>query len=183
MDRRMLEYLPPILQGAREMRAILDIAEQPEFEKAWLAVDTAFLDQFVQTMTEYGLRRWESMLGILPLPSDTLDDRRFRLLTRLNESLPYTYRALDRMLEALCGRDGYMLEVKHLEYTVVVRIARAQKAQFEAVEAMLHRIIPANMIIDLSLMYTQHWQLKPFTHGELKPFTHWQLRNEEVENA
>jgi len=44
----------------------------------------------------------------------------------------------------------------------------------------LQRVIPANMIIDLRLIYNQHLTLKQFTHAHLQTYTHNQLRNEVI---
>ena len=46
------------------------------------------------------------------------------------------------------------------------------------VKEMLEEVIPANMEIDLSLLYNQHETLAKFTHKELAKYTHRQIREE-----
>ena len=89
MDRKLINYLPYVVRDYAEFQGITG-AEQPEFENAWAAVDDLLNNQFIKTAGNLGLSRWEKILGISPKGTDTLDDRRFRVLTRLNEELPYT---------------------------------------------------------------------------------------------
>lgn len=185
MDRRLLDYLTDELKRYREMQAIMDDAEQPEFEMAWQRAEAAFDDQFVATASIYAIRRWEAMLGIRPAAADTLEDRRFVILTRLNEKLPYTIRSLRNSLITLCGEEGvgFTMEMLHNEYRLVVRLDLTVKSAYAAVESMLRRIVPANIVIDLALMYNSHAYLSGFTHAELAAYTHQQLREEVLTGA
>ena len=118
MDRKLINYLPYIVRDYAEFQGITG-AEQPEFENAWAAVDDLLANQFIKTAGNLGLSRWEKILGITPKGTDTLDDRRSRVLSRLNEELPYTYRWLTNWLRSLCGVDnpaptidGYSIQIK-----------------------------------------------------------------------
>ncbi len=179
MDREInvINYLPDFLKEFREFKALAE-AENPELLCAWEAYEELLKNQFVNDAEEPGVKRWETILGLLPKGSDTLDTRRFRILTRLNEKLPYTRRILEQQLAALCGEGGYLVDIKNGEYTLAVRVAMAARAKFEEVGSLLGRIVPANMVIDLSLLYNRHSKLAGFTHAELSARTHEQLRNE-----
>ena len=95
-------YLPEVLKNVRELDAIMD-AENPEIEDLWQACEDCMNDQFISEATENGIERREKMLGITPFATDTLDDRRFRLLSRYMEDIPYTRKSLINMLTSLCG--------------------------------------------------------------------------------
>lgn len=69
------------------------------------------------------------------------------------------------------------LTLKNL-YRVVVRVNLINKKNFSMVKEMLEEVIPANMEIDLSLLYNQHETLAKFTHKELAKYTHRQIREE-----
>ncbi len=156
-------------------------AEQPEVALLWQAVADVLDDQFVPTAKEGGIKRWESMLQIQPMTSNTLDERRFRILTRLNQRLPYTWNGLRQQLSTLCGADGYTLELQHEAYTVKVRVALKAKANYGDVDHLLERMLPANLVIDLSLKYNQHMNFTRITHAAMKRYKQEQLRNEVVE--
>ena len=180
-DRKLIEYLPEFLRDIREYKAILTDAVEPEVVALFQAIETALNDQFVQTASEYGVSRYEKMLKISSKSSYSLDDRKFTILTKINEHVPYTLTALKQKLESLCGKDNYSVEVDANKYTLKVRIAMSVKNQYNDVAVMLEKIVPANMIIDLSLMYNQHQLWNPYTHEQLsESYTHYQLRNEEM---
>lgn len=179
MDREisLLEYLPGVLREIKEFKAIAT-AENPEIVKVWEELQSVLDDQFINNSTLNGVKRWEAILGIRALDSDSLSDRKFRILTRLNEQLPYTYRNLEAQLALLCGTNGYKLILDNESYILTVKIALTAKKKFEEVGSLLDRVVPCNMIISLLLIYNQHKTLHRFTHAELKQYTHKELREE-----
>ena len=99
-------------------------------------------------------------------------------MTRLNETLPFTIKTLRRTLEILCGEGKYSADVVNKAYRLVVRVALGARSSYDNVEVMLGRIAPANMIIDLSLLYNQHKTIGRYTHRQLAEMTHFQIRDE-----
>lgn len=177
MERKLINYLPYVVRDYDVFKAMME-AEQPEFESAWASVNDLMNNQFISTAGNMGLSRWEQILEITPKGTDTLDDRRFRILTRINEELPYTLPQLRVILETLCGDGNYSATVEEGTYILVVKIGLAAKKNFSDVEALLQRVIPANMVVDLSQLYNTHIELGRFTHAQLATFTHDHLRNE-----
>ena len=177
MDRQLIDYLPEVLKSVRELKAIVE-AEQPEIINLWTALENALNDQFVSDATINGVKRLEKILSITPKATENIDERKFRIITRLNEQLPYTITSLKHQLETLCGAEGYSIELNHSIYTLKVRIALASKNNYGEVESLLERIVPANIIIDVSLKYNPHSTFTTLTHGELTAYTHYDLRNE-----
>ncbi len=177
MDRKVLDYLPPILRPVRELRAIC-AGQQAVLEDVWAAVEAALDDQFIQDARESGIARRERILQIAPKGTDTLEDRRFRVKARMNEQLPFTLPALRQQLADLCGPAGYTVALDRGAYLLTVRVALTAKSNFDDVGALLERVAPANIVIDLDLKYNQHGTLAGFSHGQLAAYTHDQLRNE-----
>ena len=95
-DRKLIHYLPPFVQEYVEIQEIMK-TEQHETDLLWIATEGVFADQFIQDATINGVSRWESMLGISPKGTDTLDERKFRVLSKLNQELPYTLRKFSRL--------------------------------------------------------------------------------------
>lgn len=175
MDRKLIDYIPQVLKEIRELKAIVE-TEQPEIINLWNDLESVLSDQFINESTENGIKRWENILRIHPKATDSLDTRRFRILTRFNEQLPYTFKGLQQRLITLCGTEGYTLELNHDEYTLKVRIRLYAKPKLDEVKSLLSRIVPANMVIDLSLLYNTHSKLSTNTHSQLSNYTHKQLR-------
>lgn len=179
MDRLLIHYLPDHSAEIKEMAAIMD-AEQPEVETLWGEIDTSLADQFLTTATERGIARWEKMLSISPRATDTLDDRRFRVLAKVNEQLPFTKITLREQLTALCSERGFRFAIKHGEYRVEVRVELTARKMIDEVESLLRRVLPANLLIDLTLLYNQWENVKTRTWGAIKTKTWKALKEEEL---
>ena len=171
-------YLPEALKDVTEMRAIME-AETPEVQAIWDACEDCMNDQFISEATENGVARRENMLGITPFATDTIADRKFRLLSRYNENIPYTRKNLARMLESLCGADGYQLTILTNDLTVRVKVALTVKKQRNSVEELLERVLPYNMIFTVDLLYNTWERYKPYTWSEVGTLT-WKKLKEEV---
>lgn len=177
MERQLIKYLPYVVRDYPEFQGIAG-SEQPEFELAWDSADDLLNNQFISTSGSVGLSRWEKILKIAPKGTDSIEDRRFRIMTRINEELPYTIPQLRSTLETLCGAGNYSAEVEEGTYQLVVKIGLEAKNNFSDVEALLDRVVPQNMIVNLLLLYTTHAELGDRTHEQLSASTHNQLRNE-----
>ena len=176
-EKTLMEYLPPVLRNVLEFRYLM-AAVQKAYDAFRLKVQEVFENQFYDDAELPGIQRYERILGITPKATDTLEDRRFRIKLRFNEQLPFTYRALERKMFALCGADGYELTLIPEEFKLIVRVALTRREAFNDVREMLKRIVPANMLIDLSLLYNSHDLLSAMTHDEMHAYTHEQLREE-----
>lgn len=175
-------YLPEVLKDVTEMRAIME-AETPEVQAIWDACEDCMNDQFISEATENGVARREKMLGITPFATDTLDDRKLRLMSRYNENIPYTRKSLAILLESLCGAGGYTLTITTAAFTVDVKVALTAKKQVDIITDTLERILPYNMAFMVELLYNTHANLSKFTHTQLSAYTHDQLRNEVLING
>lgn len=171
-------YLPEVLKDVQEMRAIME-TETPEVQALWQACEDCMNDQFITEATENGVARREKMLKIIPPATDTLNDRKLRLLSRYNENIPYTRKMLIGMLDSLCGPDGYILQILTSAFTVNVKVELTVKKQEEIIRDTLERILPYNMVFTVELIYNTWAKVKPYTWGQLKPLT-WKKIKEEV---
>lgn len=171
------KYYPAIMQEIREFQHI-STAENPEFNLVWQELQNVLDDQFIRDATLNGVARREKMLKITPFSSDTLDERKFRLLTRYNEDIPYTVPNLKRSLANICGPTGYRINLINNTFTLIVKVELIAKRNLQTVQELLERVVPLNMIIDCDLMYNQHKTLRVYTHRQLKQFTQYALRNE-----
>lgn len=170
-------YFPDLLKEVKEFRKLAE-AENPELLFLWDELGEVLDNQFIDTATKTGVARREKMLKISPKATDTLEERKFRLLARYNENLPYTLRAMHSQLSILCGENGYRLEINYGAFTLKAKLELTNKKNVDAVGEMLERIVPMNMLLKVELMYNQHQTLRQFTHEELKKFTQLGLREE-----
>lgn len=174
MDRRLIDYLPPFVADYREIKAIME-AEQITAEKVWTDAENTLADQFVQTATESGVKRYEKILSIVPKGTYTLDERKFNVLARMNEQLPYTVEQLHSLLATLCGQDGYSLKINADAYEVVVKLSLVNENNIDAVSDLLNKIVPANLIKTIMLFNTYDI-IGGYTHEQLSAYTYKGVR-------
>lgn len=179
MSRSLIEYLPPILKEIKDFQEITS-AIDPEFVDVEKAASKVLDDQFIATATEFGIKCLEEMIGIMPKATETLEERRFTLATLFLEKRPTTFNFLKMQLELLCGKDGYTLFCDYENYLLVVRLALAAKSNYTAVENLITQIKPANIVLDLDLLYNRYSKYKGNTHSELSAYQHETLRSEVI---
>ena len=158
----ILDYLPDIIKDVTEYQEIAN-AENPSINSLWGNHRKAFNNQFINTLDEQGCARWEKMLDITPKGTATIEDRRLAILARINASLPYTYRQLENFLRNICD-DDYTMTLDNENYTLTV---------------LLTKVIPANLICNVSLKYNQYKIIKPYRYRLLVNYTCHEIRVEE----
>lgn len=143
-DVELLKHLPLFIQEYREIRTIMN-AENPEFQIAEDETEVIFNNQFIKSCNLKGIARFESLMGIVPEPDDTLASRISRVLTRWNDTVPYTFIVLCERLDTLCGKDNYEIERDINNYTMDITTHLELVGQTDELEYMLGYMIPANI--------------------------------------
>lgn len=141
-----MRYLPEFLSDYRELKAVFN-AENPELSDLGNAVKAAREAAFIAYCSENRLRRFEKMLGIYGANSDEISERRQRVLIRWNEAPPYTLRALNSKLSAICGEGNFSVLRELDEYKITVFASRLQGRQLDELSRMLSVICPANLLV------------------------------------
>lgn len=143
----LVSYLPLFLAEYKEINAALT-AENPEFLLIWDGADRVLRNEFIATADEYGISRFEKMLGILPSKRDTLEKRRLKVQSRWFTALPYTWRMLIKKLSVLCGGREfrvYMPEKESYEIRVDIPIEPESEYLLQETQQMLEQFLPANL--------------------------------------
>lgn len=149
-DRKLIDYLPPVLRSVMEFMAITD-AQQPEFEKAWAALKLVMDNQFIDTATEEGVAVWEKELNIVPLNTETLEERKQRIKTAWAYGVVYTYNWLVNWLKNSCGETNQLPVIN--EYTL--RVALPLSVDYIRILEGMRRYVSANVLIDPLILLTK----------------------------
>lgn len=165
------------IRSIKEFESISDI-EDIELTLLKNEISEVMDDLFIKEATEKGIARREKMLNIQPFADDTLESRRFRVQSRWNDNLPYTYRQLLNKLNNLVGEDGYSITLNHLDFSLLIKINLGQKRMINDVNTVVQNIAPVNLVITVELQYNRHIDLALYTHFQLSSKTHLQLREE-----
>lgn len=169
---RLINHLPPILQGVREYRALCDTVEA-ELACVRDGIETVRRNLVISTAEEEGLSRWEKELGLTKSGSDF--DRRAAVLARKTE-LPYTFAKLESRLQTMVGEHGYALDFHG--HTLRVLLSLEAKGAYDAVCDAIANLVPANIALSVSVKLTAHKELAELTHAFLADYTHEEIRNE-----
>ena len=113
-----------------------------------------------------------------PQDTDSLEDRRFRVLSKWYDDYPYTYNDLIARLDNLLGKGNYTMVVLPDEMELKCLVELTRKQMYSDFEKLLDEIVPLNITIDIGLRYNQHETLNKLTHNYLKKYRHEQIRNE-----
>lgn len=144
----LVSYLPDFMQSYIEPVSALE-AENPEFDIVWKAVDRVLYNRFISTADEYGISRFEKMLGIHPTSEDTLESRRSRVQSKWFNRIPYTWKVLLQKLVILCGSSDFTLTHNFTEgYTLTILTNLELYGQVEELESIINSMIPCNVVID-----------------------------------
>lgn len=178
LDRKLIDYLPPVLQRVMEFAAITG-AQQPEIEAAWDALNLVMDNQFIDTATEAGVTVWEKELNIVPLATDTLEDRKQRLKTAWTYGVVYTYNWLVNWLKTSCGENNPPPTIN--EYTL--RVSLPVSVDYLHILDDMRRYVSANVLIDplilLSKIKIPHYTGSAFRHSIKQTLTteEWDMDN------
>lgn len=148
MDRKkLIDYLPPIMQNFAEIRQITKV-EQKETDALDYEIGRILDNAFIQDCDEYGIEKYEHILAITPSNGDKLDVRRMRALAHWNNSLPYSYPVLIRKLDMLCGVGKYLIEDDLEHYALRLRTYFEDKSKVNELREVLEQMLPTVIVLD-----------------------------------
>ena len=133
------------MQSFKELREITRV-EETHLNQIDEDVAQILNEAFIMDCSEYGIQKYESILGILPEITDSLEDRKARVLIRWNDSLPYTIRTLIEKLNSYCGVNNYDLVLDRLnDYEITIYTHFQLPTAIQELEATLDKMIPLNV--------------------------------------
>lgn len=174
----ILRYLPEYLRTYEEIRQIMN-AENPDLQAMWSDVEQILDNSFILHADEYGISKFEAMLGITPAATDSLELRRQRVLAYWNGDMPYTWRTMLDWLNTMCGEGNYTATLDNNAYTLEVIIDLKIKGLVDDVYGILSAMVPANLVLTVRPFYNLWRDLTPYTWSAMSGTT-WQDAREEV---
>lgn len=145
----LLKKLPKYHRRIYDFQQIAG-AQTPELQFLLQAIDFVLDSWFITTATEYGISRQEKIAGIIPNPSDTLETRRFRLLTQMTDKIPYTDITLEEKLDSLCGKGNYSIVRDYVNYKISIDTSLGVVGAFDEVCNALLKLLPCNLVLEVT---------------------------------
>ncbi|KAA6453199.1 putative phage tail protein [Bacillus swezeyi] len=135
--------LPPYLTEIREIDEILN-AEAPEFEKQNEQIFD-MTDQLFVTMATWGLERWETILDVRREASDGVDIRRARLLTKMSNIPPITYRSIERAVNAFLKQPSAEVRLTAGRYHFLLNVNGEDLQYIPSIIQTVNHMKPAHL--------------------------------------
>ena len=104
---------------------------------------------FIETADEYGIKRFEDMMGIYPEAGASLETRRFNVLVKWNDKVPYTEKELYNRLISICGDDNFSVNPDYKNYFLEIITHLGIEGAFDTISSILQDMIPCNLVLDL----------------------------------
>ena len=142
------KYWIPIIRKTANFQQIA-AAENPEFNLLVEKLNALEKDGFIPTATEYGVKRWEQILGLVASDGMTLDERKAQILNYLNVKTAYTIRTLRQMLAAIVGEGNYTMHIDNDTQTLHIEVPFSMQSKVAEVEQLLKRVLPMNLDVDI----------------------------------
>ncbi len=140
----LINYLPEFVREYEEVKEIMN-TDQKEIDLLDIEIEKVFNNQFILFCDEYGISRFENLLGIVSDELDTLESRKSRVLVRWNDSIPYTFRGLKEKLRTMCGDGNFSVVLDG--YKLFINVVLPLANQIKELEYMLDYMIPCNLLI------------------------------------
>ena len=145
-DIDISQFLPPVSRDSRDMQEIMRV-ENPEFILLWEIMADLLDNQFIPSMGELGLSHWEWILEVLPQDTDTIEDRRNRILRLLAGTRPYTVEKLQEMLDATFGRGAVGVDLNENLYEIWFILNKEMRERSGEVINYVEPIVPKNLLL------------------------------------
>lgn len=158
---KIIEYLPLYLQDVREFKIIANI-EDIELEKIKAQIEEILKETIVKTANSYGLTRYEKIYNIEE-PANDIIVRRYNILAKINNRVPYTINWLKNKLNNTIGEDNYRINIDYDKMILEIEILAIFKDVAIVLYKDLREQLPANMQVAVNLFQIE--QCKQYIGG------------------
>lgn len=143
---RIGRYFPRYYEGILETDELIKV-ENDIWNNLYLLLNKAKNNQFIAYADEDGIYAYEQLFQIVADPeTETLEERRFRLLNRIQTLSYYTMIYLRQKLDSLFGKNNYEIEMDYPNYTLYIKSNASNSFIYKESIATINKIKPANIV-------------------------------------
>lgn len=136
--------VPPFVAQMREMAELFN-AEQPELDRLEEILSELLAQFYIKTAT-YSLDMWEEEFGLSHDPALTLQQRRARVLAKLNTRTPATVKMLENLVRQTMGEDIVWIEEHPEDYMFIVYVQEEKLSELLGIaKDAVHAARPAHL--------------------------------------
>lgn len=146
--RKFLGYISPIYEQSIIMQAVME-AIGAEWDEAEKLADEVLAQLFPQTAT-WGIMYWEWLLGIPPNDSLSIEQRRARVLTRMQTRWPMTKERMEQLVRTFSQDKQAFIREFFDQYRFEVVFSLTRSVDLGTVYEVIEEAKPAHL--DFSLV-------------------------------
>lgn len=122
-------------------------SESLEFDFVAKRILKIYADKFILQASEYGISRYERILGIEPGKNESLEERRKRVYLLWNKKIRWTHRTFLKWLDVYLGKDNCKLSLDYDKYGIEIEVTIKGSLYFDLDDLgrQVRDIIPANL--------------------------------------
>nr|DAL98061.1 MAG TPA: tail protein [Caudoviricetes sp.] len=144
----LLIFAPPVSRDSHDMQELYK-TDGAELQELWDVLCDIFCNQFIRYMTGYGLKQWEFIFDVMPKATDTMQNRRRRILQLLMGTRPYTMRSFQAILDNIYGKGNIIINVDENKYEFWMTIAADMLSNSRDILDFAEIIVPKNLYINI----------------------------------
>lgn len=141
--RKFLGYISPIYEQSVIMQAVME-AIGAEWDDVDRLTDEVFAQLFPQTAT-WGIMYWEWLLGIPPNDSLSIEQRRTRVLTRMQTRWPMTKERMEQLVRTFSQDKQAFIREFFDQYRFEVLFSLTQSVDLGTVYEVIEEAKPAHL--------------------------------------
>lgn len=141
--RKFLGYISPIYEQSVIMKAVME-AIGAEWDDVDRLTDEVFAQLFPQTAT-WGIVYWERLVGIPENDSLSIEQRRARVLTRMQTRWPMTKERMERLVRTFSEDKQAFIREFFDQYRFEVVFSLTQPVDLRTVYEILEEAKPAHL--------------------------------------
>ena len=148
----MLDYIPAYYHASRVMRSIIQ-ALGTEFDSVQDAFQSVLKQFYINTADKWGLDLWEKELALPPGDSETVAERRQRIIAKLRGNGTATIKAIKSLAESY---DKGLIDVAEdfSQYTVIRFVdTTGIPSNIDDLKAIVREIVPAHLALEFEYNY------------------------------
>lgn len=147
-------YYPDVVFDIKDIRAVVDAGDKIG-ERLEQDLDALDSDLNIKSSKESGIIRRERILGINPLDTTSLEDRRLEVLARWYDTPIYTETTLRNKLDSIMGKGKYILNINLEEKIVRYETEPIERLMLNTVHTLLDQMVPLDYMIAIRFKYKQ----------------------------
>lgn len=142
--KTLLEYLPPFLREYYEFKQLCKSGDI-EVSSIDKAVDWNFDSAFISDCDATVLSKYERLLGIIPTSSQSIENRRNKVLLQWNTVASMTLPQFISKLQEYCGKDNFTVDNSREQFYQLVIWLNIHKVDIPLIKDFIDTWLPMNV--------------------------------------